>query len=61
MKLTRRQTELLAAAPAPSPHDGAWAYAHAAEAVRLSWNRASQRIVREAQERVALDPTCRGR
>jgi hypothetical protein len=60
MKLTSRQTEFLAA-PAPSPHDGARAYVHAAEATRLSWNRASQRIVRKAQERVALEPTDRGR
>jgi hypothetical protein len=35
---------------------GARARALSAEAVRLDWNRASRRIIRKAQERVALDP-----
>jgi hypothetical protein len=61
MKLTTRQNEFFAAATAPYPYDGARAYAHAAEAARLSWNRASQRIVRAAQERVALEPINPGR
>ena len=61
MKLTTRQTGFFAAATAPHPYDGARAYAHAAEAARLGWNRASQRIVRAAQERVALEPINPGR
>jgi hypothetical protein len=61
MKLTTRQFEFFAAAVAPYPFDGARAYAHAAEAARLGWNRASQRIVRAAQDRVALEPINPGR
>jgi hypothetical protein len=61
MKLTTRQLEFFAAAVAPYPDAGARAYAHAAEAARLGWNRASQRIVRAAQERVALEPINPGR
>jgi hypothetical protein len=61
MKLTTRQSEFFAAASAPYAYDGARAHAHAAEAARLGWNRASQRIVRAAQERVALEPINPGR
>jgi hypothetical protein len=61
MKLTTRRVEFCAAAIVPYPHDGARAYAHAAEAARLGWNRASRRIVRAAQERVALEPINPGR
>jgi hypothetical protein len=61
MKLTTRQTGLFAAATAPYPYDGARAYVHAAESARPGWNRASQRIVRAAQERVALEPINPGR
>ena len=38
-----------------APHDNARDLAISAEAMRLHWNRVSQRIVRDAQERVALE------
>ncbi len=38
-----------------APHDNARDLAISAEAMRLNWNRVSQRIVRDAQERVALE------
>jgi hypothetical protein len=49
MELTRM------ASPPNAPLDNARDLAISAEAMRLHWNRVSQRIVRDAQERVALE------
>jgi hypothetical protein len=54
MKLTQRYAEPPFTTTIPASHGGAQALALSAEAVRLSWNRASSRIIHEAQERVAL-------
>lgn len=60
MTLPNRPIERLSAATAPMRLDGARAHARAVEAARLGWNRASRRIVRAAQERVALEPANAG-
>ena len=56
MRHTKRHAEPLSATDMPALYGGARALVLSAEAVRLSWNRASQRIIHEAQERVALEP-----
>ncbi len=43
------------ASPPNAPLDNARDLAISVEAMRLNWNRVSQRIVRDAQERVALE------
>ena len=40
---------------AVTSHEDARALARSAEAIRLNWNRGSQRIVGNAQDRVALE------
>ena len=55
MRHTKRHAEPRPAANILAPHGGMRALVLSAEAVRLSWNRASQRIIHEAQERVALE------
>jgi hypothetical protein len=56
MRPVKRHTEPVSAPNAPAPHAGARALALSADAVRRDWNRASQRIIQKAQERVALEP-----
>jgi hypothetical protein len=54
MRLVKRHAEPLSGPNAPAPYGSARALS--AEAMRLDWNRASRRIIRKAQERVALEP-----
>jgi hypothetical protein len=56
MRLVRRLAEPVFEPSAPALYGGARALALSAEALRLDWNRASRRIIRKAQERVALEP-----
>jgi len=55
MRRIGRPIDLLSTPTAPDLR-GPRARALSAEAVRRDWNRASRRIIRKAQERVALEP-----
>jgi hypothetical protein len=55
MRLIKQCTEPLSAPSAAALHGGGRALALAGESTRLNWNCASQRIVRKAQERVAVE------
>jgi hypothetical protein len=49
-----KSTGLLSALAAAGPSDAALTRAAADRAISLHWNRASQRIIHDAQEKIAL-------